>query len=111
MRTLLALLGSTHLADVALIALLVEAAALALYRTHTGRGPGVREILGVLLPGACLLLAMRSALASAGTQIVGFFLIAALLTHAADLRRRWRLAATPPQPSGPAVLPQGSSSR
>lgn len=107
MRTLTAFLGSAHLADVALIALLVEAVVLTVYRAHTGRGPGVREILSVLLPGACLLLAMRSALASAGTQVVGFFLFAALLTHAADLRRRWRLAAAPPRPIAPGVLPQG----
>jgi hypothetical protein len=103
----MAFLGSTHLADVALIALLVEAAALAGYRTHTGRGPSVREILSVLLPGACLLMAMRSALASAGTEIVGSFLLAALLTHAADLRRRWRLAAAARDRIAPAVLSQG----
>jgi hypothetical protein len=107
MRTLMAFLGSAHLADVALIALLVEAAALTVYRTHTGRGPGLHEILSVLLPGACLLLAMRSALASAGAVVVGFFLLAALLTHAADLRRRWRLAATASDRIDPSVLPQG----
>jgi hypothetical protein len=107
MRTLMAFLGSAHLADMALVALLVEAAALTVYRSHTCRGPAVRDILSVLLPGACLMLAMRSALASAGTQVVGFFLFAALLTHVADLRRRWRLAATPPQPIAAGVLPHG----
>lgn len=84
-------LAGAHLADVALAALLAEALVLGLYRWRTGRGLTASALVGVLLPGACLLLALRSVpVPPADAGAVGLFLGAALLAHVADLRRRWR---------------------
>lgn len=43
-----------------------------------------------LLPGACLLLALRLAMVDAHWSWVAAALTAALLTHLVDLSRRWR---------------------
>jgi hypothetical protein len=44
----------------------------------------------MLLPGICLLLAVRAALAGAAWPWVPMTLAAALVAHLLDLRSRWR---------------------
>jgi hypothetical protein len=43
-----------------------------------------------LLAGACLLMALRSALSGSGWAWIAAWLFAALVAHLADLARRWR---------------------
>jgi hypothetical protein len=83
-------LAGTHVADVALAALVVEGALLAAQHARTGRGLGAVDLVSVLLPGAFLLLALRTALAGTRGPALCVFLLCALLAHLADVRRRWR---------------------
>ncbi|HET7882378.1 MAG TPA: hypothetical protein VFL55_15935 [Acetobacteraceae bacterium] len=83
-------LASPHLIDAILIFTLIEAAALAWWHQRTGRGLGMCRLLLMLLPGICLLLALRTSLAGAALPFVPAALAMALLCHLADLRGRWR---------------------
>lgn len=67
-----------------------EAVVIFLYRRRTGRGLSGADLLSVLLPGACLVLALRSALISGDVPAIAAFLSAAMVSHVLDLRRRWR---------------------
>jgi hypothetical protein len=82
--------AGAHLADIALAALLGEGAVLLAYHRRTGRGLPAAELLSVLLPGGCLLLALRGALKGGGGVVVSVFLSAALVAHVADMWRRSR---------------------
>ena len=84
------LLAGARLADIALGALVAEAVVLLVQHARTGRGLPALDLLSVMLPGAFLLLALRSALAGSGSAALSGFLVAALLAHLADMRRRWR---------------------
>jgi hypothetical protein len=48
------------------------------------------DLLANLLAGACLMLALRGALAGAGGPWIALCMAAALLAHLTDLWRRWR---------------------
>lgn len=85
-----ALPGAEHAVDVALAVTVLEGAALAVYHRGTGRGVAPGFLLGNLMSGACLLLALRGALTGAGWAWIAPCLLAALLAHLADLRQRWR---------------------
>jgi hypothetical protein len=76
----------------ALIALLVFFEAILLIWLWRSRGVGVapRELLGNLVSGACLMLAVRAALLDAPWQQVAAWLLSSLLAHLADLALRWR---------------------
>ncbi len=67
----------------------IEATLLVLYHRRTGRGPPPSGLLGNLLSGVCLMLALRAALVHAWWGWIGLWLIAALGAHLNDLRRRW----------------------
>lgn len=56
------------------------------------RGVGVapRELIGNLVSGACLMLAVRAALLDAPWQQLAAWLLLSLLAHLADLALRWR---------------------
>ena len=56
---------------------------------HRRRASAI-EIVLLLLPGICLMLAIRAALSGAAWPWVPVALIAALVAHLADLRERWR---------------------
>ena len=67
----------------------LEAVALALLRQLGRRGPSLLTLVGNLLSGAFLLLALRNALAGASAGLIGLFLTGSLIAHLADLAARW----------------------
>lgn len=80
--------GSLLLAIVVLIAL----EGLGLYwLEQRGRSPlRLREVLGNLVSGAALMLAVRAALLDQSWTVVATWLLCALLAHVTDLLVRWR---------------------
>ncbi|MGC8525387.1 MAG: hypothetical protein ACP5M5_13995 [Acidibrevibacterium sp.] len=88
--TVSALFAHGHIVDVILVVMACEALALIGWRQRTGRGLAPAALLAMLLPGGCLLLALRAALRNAGAAEIALWLLAALITHLVDLSRRWR---------------------
>lgn len=76
--------------DVILAVMVLEALALFIYRQRTGKGPTVAETLANLASGACIMLAVRSALTGDVWQITAAWLMAAFASHLADLAIRFR---------------------
>ena len=85
-----ALLRTGRIVDLALLVTALELGVFTAYNRRTGRGVAPRSMLGNLLSGASLLLALRGAVAGAGRSWIAPCLGAALLAHLADLRQRWR---------------------
>lgn len=79
------LFASPHLIDLILVFTVFEAVAVVWWR---GLSPAAAGLM--LLPGVCLLLAVRAALAGAAWPWVPFALAASLAAHLLDLRMRWR---------------------
>ena len=75
---------------VALKSHLVECGVLIFYHHLTKRGLAPKDYFLNLGAGLCLMLALRSALASAGWAWMVLCLMAAGLAHGADLWTRWR---------------------
>ncbi len=75
-----------------LIAGLVVLEAILLVWLWRARGLGIapRAVLGNLVSGACLMLAVGAALADAPWWDVAILLILSLVAHVADLALRWR---------------------
>ena len=67
----------------------VEFLALVVWRKSRGAGPAPADLAANLAAGACLLVAVRSALLGQGTMVL-VFLAASGVAHVADLARRWR---------------------
>lgn len=84
------LVATGRIVDLILVFVVIEAIGLVFYRRATGRGVRPLGILLVLLPGVCLLLALRSALTGAGSIVIAAWLTAALAAHLADLWQRQR---------------------
>ncbi len=84
------LLDSPALIDFVLIVTAAEAVVLALWHRSTGQGLSAGAAARMLLPGVCLMLALRAALAGIAWPFVPLALTAALIAHLADLRGRWR---------------------
>ncbi len=82
--------ASGRIIDLILGLVVIEGAALALWRRRSGTGPGLQGMAANLLSGACLLLAVRAALTDAAWQWVAVALLGSLLAHLADLYGRWR---------------------
>ena len=80
---------SGQIADIILALVVLEAVALIAYWRVTGRGIAAADLLPNLAAGACLLLALRTAITGAGWIWTAAFLAAALVAHLADLARRW----------------------
>jgi hypothetical protein len=68
----------------------VEAIALGVHHRLTGKGVAPRDLVGLLLAGAFLLVAVRLALTGAEWFWIGLSLGLALVAHLADLALRWR---------------------
>ncbi|MBS0253282.1 MAG: hypothetical protein JSR78_19660 [Proteobacteria bacterium] len=63
----------------------IEGIALIAFRRVTGSGPGVGQILSLMLPGAFLLMALKAALGGAPWPMIACWLLAALIAHLADV--------------------------
>jgi hypothetical protein len=100
------LFASGDIVDLILALVAAEALVLTALRRWTGRGPPLRTLLGNLLAGACLLLALRTALTGAPWQATAAWLGAALAAHLWDLGQRWPRRPLPENPST-ARLPGG----
>jgi hypothetical protein len=75
--------------DLALLILLLEGIALAVYRWRTGRGLPLPTLLLVSASGTGLLLALRAALTGAAGYWIVLGLTIGGIAHALDLLRRW----------------------
>jgi hypothetical protein len=84
------LFASGRLIDLILGLVLVEAIALTVFHRLTGKGVAPRDLVGLLLAGAFLLVAVRLALTGAEWVWIGLWLALALIAHLADLALRWR---------------------
>jgi uncharacterized protein (DUF983 family) len=84
------LFSSGRVADLVLLVLAAEACLLALWHRRSGRGMAPLAILGLALPGAALVLALRFALTGAAWPWIALALVAALLAHLLDLALRLR---------------------
>ncbi len=84
------LFASGRLIDLILGLVVVEAIALTVMHRVTGKGVAPRDLVGLLLAGAFLLVAVRFALTGAEWTWIGFWLALALIAHLADLALRWR---------------------
>ena len=73
----------------------VEGVLLVVYHRVTQQGLRAGPILSLLLPGACLLLAVRCALTNAAAPWIAAWLLAAFVTHLADVTLRWRASIMP----------------
>jgi len=82
--------AGTGLVDFVIAVTLVEAALLVLWNVLTGRGIPVRDVMGMLLPGMWLMLALRSVISGYDGLITALYLLAAGFSHASDLLRRHR---------------------
>lgn len=76
--------------DLILGLLVLETLALGLYRRRTGRGPRLTDVAPFIAAGACLLLALRSALVGAPWVWIAAALALSGVAHALDLARRFR---------------------
>lgn len=81
--------ASPRLIDLILAFTALEAAALLLWHRRTGRGLPPGSMARMLVPGVCLMLALRATLAGAALPWVPVALAAALVAHLADLAVRW----------------------
>jgi len=84
------LFESGRIVDLILVLTALEALALAVHHRRTGRGVALADLAPNLLAGACLLLALRAALAEGWWGWTAFWLLGALVAHLVDLSRRWR---------------------
>jgi hypothetical protein len=78
--------------DFALVVTALEFAVLICVRRATLRGLSAVNLIRLLLPGICLLLALRVALTSGNTGVIALLLFLALLSHLFELQHRWRSA-------------------
>ena len=81
--------SGTLLIDIVIAVTLIEWAVLSWWRHRTGRGISMAELRHTLFAGLYLMLALRASMTAAPWYVVALLLLAAGLTHAADLLRRW----------------------
>jgi len=79
----------TGLIDVVIVATLMEWAALSMLWRRKRQGLEPLSLSLTLLPGLCLMLALRSSMLGMPWYSVALLLSASGLTHLFDLRRRW----------------------
>jgi hypothetical protein len=68
----------------------VEGVVLTIVQRLTGRGPQPASLAANLAAGACLLLALRSALRGDSVSAVSGWLAAGFVAHLCDVTLRWR---------------------
>ncbi len=88
-----AFLSDAWIVDAIIALVAIEAVVLVLWRTRTGGGLPIAEIIANLSSGAALLLALRMALAGASTSVLALLSVA-LIAHVGHLASRWEAAST-----------------
>ena len=91
--------SSGHIADIMLAFMFIEGIVLIAFNLKTGRGPAPPEVIWLLLPGACLVLALRISLVGATSASapssghpwvwLALAVSASLIAHLGDLRQRF----------------------
>ena len=81
--------SDTLLIDIVIGVTLLEWALLSWWHRRTGRGIAMSELRNTLFAGLYLMLAVRASMTAAPWYVVALLLLAAGLSHAADLWRRW----------------------
>ncbi len=76
------------IADVVLVFMLIEAVCLLAFFFKTGRGLAPIAVFWMLLPGTCLVLAIRGALVGADWGWIALAVSLSLLGHVGDFRQR-----------------------
>jgi hypothetical protein len=84
------LFSTGFIADIILAFMALEAIALVLYKRKTNRGFTQASVVWMLLPGACLVLALRAVLVGASWQWVALAVSVSLIAHLCYLRQRLR---------------------
>lgn len=90
MTLLDSLLTGTHLIDIVIAATLIEWAVLLLLWRQREQGVPPRLLGWMLLPGLCLMLAVRSVITGAPWYWLALLLTLAGLAHLLDLKSRWK---------------------
>lgn len=75
--------------DLVLAFVLLEAGLLYFLHRRSGRGLAPPALLRLLVPGVCLLLALRAALTAEPWSVVAVWLLLSLAAHLVDLKQRW----------------------
>lgn len=88
------LFSSGLIVDLIIVFVIVEWAAIVMYRARTGRGIPPLAITANLLAAVFLMLALRAALVGAHWQWMAAALTGALAAHLVDLAQRWRAGRT-----------------
>jgi hypothetical protein len=83
-----AFFASGHAADVVLVFIVLEGAWRILRYRQIGRGLSPRQVFWSLLPGFCLVIALRVALTGAWWGWIGAALCVSLVAHLMDMRER-----------------------
>lgn len=81
--------SGTLLIDIVIAVTVIEWVLLSWWHRRTGRGIPMLELRATLLAGLYLMMALRASMVSAPWYVVALLLLAAGLSHAADLWRRW----------------------
>jgi hypothetical protein len=81
--------SGTLLIDIVIAVTVIEWLLLSWWHRRTGRGIPMSELRATLLAGLYLMMALRASMVSAPWYVVAMLLLAAGLSHAADLWRRW----------------------
>ena len=84
------LIATGRFVDLVLILIVLEGIALLLIRRYRGKGPKLVDIAPTLVAGAFLFLALGFALTDSDPMVIAACLTGALLSHIADLARRFR---------------------
>jgi hypothetical protein len=79
---------SGHAADLVMFFIVIEGAWLTFRHRQSGRGLNARQVMLSLLPGFCLVLALRVALTGGWWGWIGLALIVSLVAHLLDMRER-----------------------
>jgi multisubunit Na+/H+ antiporter MnhE subunit len=86
-----AFFSSGHAADLVLFFIAIEGVWLIVRQRQSGRGLNTQQIILGLLPGFCLVLALRVALVGGWWGWIGVALIVSLVAHLLDMRERIQL--------------------
>lgn len=82
--------SSGHAVDFVIAVVACELVALLYWRARRGAGLSVADLIGLQLPGVCLLLALRCALVGADYRWIALCLAASFPFHLFDIMRRSR---------------------